>query len=88
MKIDLSGKVAVVTGGSGDLGRYICRSLGVCGASVAVHYNNNADKAEELKSFIARFSANASKSRQASSRQKQLEKLDLSDMPVSTRRRR
>lgn len=46
----------------------------------------NADKAEELKSFIARFSANASKSRQASSRQKQLEKLDLSDMPVSTRR--
>ncbi len=46
----------------------------------------NVDKAEELKSFIARFSANASKSRQASSRQKQLEKLDLSDMPTSTRR--
>lgn len=46
----------------------------------------NADKAEELKSFIQRFSANASKSRQASSRQKQLEKLDLSDLPVSTRR--
>lgn len=46
----------------------------------------NSDKAEELKSFIARFSANASKSRQASSRQKQLEKLDLSDMPVSSRR--
>jgi ATPase subunit of ABC transporter with duplicated ATPase domains len=46
----------------------------------------NADKAEELKSFIRRFSANASKSRQASSRQKQLEKLDLADMPVSTRR--
>lgn len=46
----------------------------------------NADKAEELKSFIARFSANASKSRQASSRQKQLDKLDLADLPVSTRR--
>jgi ATPase subunit of ABC transporter with duplicated ATPase domains len=46
----------------------------------------NADRAEELKSFIARFSANASKSRQASSRQKQLEKLDLSDMPVSSRK--
>ncbi|WP_374079225.1 ABC-F family ATP-binding cassette domain-containing protein [Bdellovibrio bacteriovorus] len=46
----------------------------------------NAEKAEELKSFIQRFSANASKSRQASSRQKQLEKLDLSDMPVSSRR--
>lgn len=49
-------------------------------------YKKNADKAEELKDFIRRFSANASKSRQASSRQKQLEKLDLSDMPVSSRR--
>lgn len=46
----------------------------------------NSDKAEELKDFIRRFSANASKSRQASSRQKQLEKLDLSELPVSTRR--
>jgi ATPase subunit of ABC transporter with duplicated ATPase domains len=46
----------------------------------------NADKAEELKSFIRRFSANASKSRQASSRQKQLEKLDISEIPRSTRR--
>lgn len=36
----------------------------------------NQEKADELKSFIQRFSANASKSRQASSRQKQLEKLD------------
>ena len=46
----------------------------------------NTDRAEELKSFIARFSANASKSRQATSRQKQLEKLDLSDLPVSSRK--
>ena len=46
----------------------------------------NADKAEELKSFIARFSANASKSRQASSRQKTLEKLEFNDLPVSSRK--
>ena len=46
----------------------------------------NAEKAEDLKNFIARFSANASKSRQASSRQKQLDKLDLADLPVSSRR--
>jgi len=46
----------------------------------------NADKAEELKAFIARFSANASKSAQASSRSKLLEKLDLSELPVSTRK--
>ncbi len=45
-----------------------------------------SEKAEELKSFIQRFSANASKSRQASSRQKQLEKLDLADLPVSSRK--
>lgn len=46
----------------------------------------SADKAEELKSFIQRFSANASKSRQASSRQKQLEKLEFNDMPTSSRK--
>ena len=45
-----------------------------------------SDKAEELKAFIRRFSANASKSRQASSRQKQLEKIDLSELPTSTRK--
>lgn len=47
----------------------------------------SADKAEELKAFIARFSANASKSKQASSRQKQLEKLTFTDMPASSRKR-
>lgn len=47
----------------------------------------SADKAEDLKSFIARFSANASKSKQASSRQKQLDKLTFNDMPTSTRRK-
>ena len=46
----------------------------------------NADKAEELKAFIARFSANASKSAQASSRSKLLDKIDLSELPVSTRK--
>jgi ATPase subunit of ABC transporter with duplicated ATPase domains len=44
------------------------------------------EKAKELKSFIQRFSANASKSKQATSRQKQLEKLELDDLPVSSRR--
>lgn len=47
----------------------------------------SADKAEDLKAFIARFSANASKSRQASSRQKQLEKLTFNEMPTSSRKR-
>jgi ATPase subunit of ABC transporter with duplicated ATPase domains len=45
-----------------------------------------ADKAEELKTFIARFSANASKSRQATSRKRQLEKLTLEDIKPSSRK--
>src|SRR5438477_1895138 len=46
----------------------------------------NPEKAEELKAFIARFSANASKSRQATSRKRQLEKLTLDDIRPSTRK--
>ncbi len=53
---------------------------------IADQNKKNQDKAEELKAFIRRFSANASKSRQASSRQKQLEKLDLTDLPRSSRK--
>lgn len=44
------------------------------------------EKAAELKAFIQRFSANASKSKQATSRQKQLDKLQIKDLPVSTRK--
>jgi ATPase subunit of ABC transporter with duplicated ATPase domains len=43
-------------------------------------------KAEELKDFIARFSSNASKARQATSRKKLLDKLTLEDMPISSRK--
>ncbi|BBM42510.1 ABC-F family ATP-binding cassette domain-containing protein [Leptotrichia wadei] len=43
-------------------------------------------KKKELQDFIARFSANASKSKQATSRKKQLEKLQFEDMQVSNRK--
>jgi len=43
-------------------------------------------KREELKAFIARFSANASKARQATSRKKTLEKLTLEDIKPSSRK--
>ena len=43
-------------------------------------------KKKELQDFIARFSANASKSKQATSRKKQLEKLEFEDMQVSNRK--
>jgi len=41
---------------------------------------------EELEKFIARFSANASKAKQATSRQKQLEKLQIQEVKLSSRR--
>ncbi|RNI27596.1 ATP-binding cassette domain-containing protein [Rufibacter immobilis] len=44
------------------------------------------DKRKELQAFIARFSANASKSKQATSRAKLLEKLTLEDIKPSSRR--
>lgn len=44
------------------------------------------DKAKELKTFIARFSANAAKSKQATSRKKILDSMDLSALPVSSRK--
>ncbi len=44
------------------------------------------EKAEELKKFIQRFSANASKSKQATSRKKLLEKLTIEELPVSSRK--
>ncbi|MBE0502382.1 MAG: ATP-binding cassette domain-containing protein, partial [Desulfuromonadales bacterium] len=45
-----------------------------------------SDKAEELKAFIARFSSNASKAKQATSRKKLLDKLDIEELPVSSRK--
>ena len=41
---------------------------------------------EQLENFIRRFSANASKAKQATSRQKQLEKIQIDDIRPSTRR--
>ncbi len=44
------------------------------------------EKRKEMQTFIDRFSANASKSRQATSRRKMLEKLNLEEIKPSTRR--
>jgi len=53
----------------------------------AKEQNKKAEaRAKELKEFIARFSANASKSKQATSRKKELEKLSLEDIKPSSRR--
>ena len=44
------------------------------------------DKMAELKTFIARFASNVSKAGQASSRKKVLEKLELEELPVTSRK--
>jgi 3-oxoacyl-[acyl-carrier protein] reductase len=58
LHIDLSKKIALVTGGSGELGRVIVRVLARCGADVAIHYFRHAERArlllEELLSLGVR----------------------------------
>ncbi len=46
----------------------------------------NEEKIKELQNFIARFSANKSKSKQATSRKKLLDKITVEEMPASSRR--
>lgn len=48
LKIDLTGKIAVITGATGQLGRVMSHVFSDCGADVAVHYNSNCSKAEEI----------------------------------------
>lgn len=49
-------------------------------------YDKKAKEKAELEAFVRRFSANASKAKQATSRQKQLEKIDIQSIEVSSRR--
>lgn len=52
LRLDLSGKVAVVTGASGDLGRVMARTLARCGADVALHFHSHREPAEKLQAEI------------------------------------
>src|ERR1700733_1400667 len=51
--IDLSGKIALVTGGSSDLGKVMAVVLAQCGADVAIHYRTNRARAEKVGAEIA-----------------------------------
>ncbi len=53
---------------------------------IKMQNKKNEEKIAELQSFIQRFSANKSKSRQATSRRKLLDKLTVEEMPASSRR--
>ena len=50
--IDLSNKVAVITGGSGALGRVMVRTLAEAGADIAICYYRDAESAHGLQAEI------------------------------------
>jgi 3-oxoacyl-[acyl-carrier protein] reductase len=54
LSLDLTNRIALVTGATGQLGRVMARTLAQCGTFVALHYHTNRVKAEELQTEIAR----------------------------------
>ena len=59
MKIDLSNRVALVTGASRGLGESIAVKLGGCGAKVAVNYFASPDKAEHVVELVRKAGGEA-----------------------------
>jgi 3-oxoacyl-[acyl-carrier protein] reductase len=55
ININLEGKTALITGGTGQLGRVICETFAKAGADIIINYNSNEEKAihmeEELKKY-------------------------------------
>ncbi len=49
LKIDLTGKLALVTGASGQLGRVMARTLASCGADLVLHYHQDQAGAERVE---------------------------------------
>lgn len=52
LQLDLSGKIALVTGATGQLGRVMARTLAKCGAAVVIHYMKNDAIANQLKNEL------------------------------------
>ncbi len=53
---------------------------------IKMQNKRNEEKIAELQNFISRFSANKSKSRQATARRKLIDKLTIEELPASSRR--
>ncbi len=52
LTIDLSGRIALVTGATGELGRTIARTLAECGADLALHYHRADAAARALEGEV------------------------------------
>lgn len=52
MRIDLKGRVVLLTGATGGIGEAVAKSLAECNATVAVHFNRNAARAKKLAKDI------------------------------------
>jgi 3-oxoacyl-[acyl-carrier protein] reductase len=60
-QLPLSGKVAIVTGGSRGIGKAICLKLAADGAKVVVNYSSSSSSAEEVVRAIGNSNAIAIK---------------------------
>ncbi len=59
LQINLSNRVAVVTGASGQLGRVMARTLAQCGAHIAIHYHQNRAQAEQVRREVEELGVRA-----------------------------
>ena len=59
INLDLQGRRALVTGGSGGLGRAIAETLAAAGAQVAVHYRKGLNEAEAVVAAIRKHGGKA-----------------------------
>jgi 3-oxoacyl-[acyl-carrier protein] reductase len=57
---DLSGRIALVTGASGGIGGAIALELGRAGATIAAHYNEHEERAQEVVEQIELLGGHAS----------------------------
>ena len=55
VNIDLTGKLALITGATGQLGRAITGTLARAGADVIIHYHHNQTKAQELSKDVEKL---------------------------------
>lgn len=53
--LDITGKIALITGGSRDIGRAIALALARAGADIAINYHSRTDEAEQVRTQIVRY---------------------------------